>query len=46
MAEQEAGQTARKGGKGKILALFAALGAALAVITFWRRRRTGEEEEE
>ncbi len=46
MAEQEAGQIERKRGKGKILALFAALGAALAVFTFWRKRRSDEEEDE
>ncbi len=35
----------RKGGKGKLLAILAAVGAALAVFAFWRRR-SGEEEEE
>lgn len=45
MAEQEEG-TERKGGLGRLMALLAALGAALAVFAFWRRRRGAEEESE
>jgi hypothetical protein len=43
MAEHEEGK--RKGGKGKLLALLAALGAAIAIFAFWRRRRASEDEE-
>lgn len=46
MAEHEEGQEPRKRGKGKLLAILAAVGAALAVLTFWRRRRASELEEE
>ncbi len=42
MAEQE---EERKGGKGRIIAILAAIGAALAILAFWRRRRGGEESE-
>ncbi|HXG36493.1 MAG TPA: hypothetical protein VNL15_05960 [Dehalococcoidia bacterium] len=43
MSEQE---EARKGGKGRFIALLATLGAIIAVISFWRRRSREEEEEE
>ncbi len=46
MAEQEEGQEKRKGGKGKLLAFLALIGAAVAFLMFWRRRRASEEEEE
>jgi len=46
MAEQEEGQEKRKGGKGKLLAFLALIGAAVAFVMFWRRRRASEEEEE
>ncbi len=45
MAEQEEGQEKRKGGKGKLLAFVALIGAAVAFLMFWRRRRGSEEEE-
>lgn len=40
MAEQE---EKRKGGMGRLLALLAALGAIVAALAFWRRRRGQEE---
>ena len=45
MADNEEGQEKRKGGKGKLLAFLALIGAAVAVLMFWRRRRASEEEE-
>jgi len=36
----------RKGGKGRILALLASIGALVAVLAFWRRRGHEEETEE
>ena len=45
MAEQEEGQEKRKGGKGKLLAFVALIGAAVAFLMFWRRHRASEEEE-
>lgn len=42
MAEHE---EERRGGKGRVLAILAAIGAALAILAFWRRRRGGEEGE-
>ena len=46
MAEQEEGQEKRKGGKGKLLAFLALIGAVMAFLMFWRRRRASEEEEQ
>lgn len=47
MGDNGEGQEKRKGGKGKILAFLAVIGAAVAFLMFWRRRRgSGEEEEE
>lgn len=43
MAEQE--ETRKKGGKGKVLALLALVGAAVAALAFWRRRSASHEEE-
>ena len=37
MAQEE-----RKGGKGRLLAMLAAVGAIIAALSFWRRRRGGE----
>ncbi len=34
----------RKGGKGRLLALLAFLGAIVAALAFWRRRRGQSEE--
>ncbi len=45
MAEQGEGQEERKGGKGRFLAILAAVGAVLALLAFWRRRRAAEDEE-
>lgn len=46
MAAKEEGQEKRKGGKGKLLAFLALIGAAIAFLMFWRRRRGSDEEEE
>lgn len=46
MAEQEEFQEEHKRGKGKLMALMAAVGAVLAVFAFRRRRHPSEEEEE
>ena len=35
----------RGGGFGRILAFLAAIGAILALLAFWRRRRGSEEED-
>ncbi len=45
MAEEEEIQE-KKGGKGKLLAFLALIGAAVAALTFWRRRGADQEEEE
>lgn len=42
MAEEE-GQK-KRGGKGRILAFLALIGAAVAAMMFWRRRGGSEEE--
>jgi hypothetical protein len=37
----------RRGGKGRLLAILALLGAGVAFLMFWRRRKSsGEDEEE
>src|SRR5438132_8332136 len=46
MADDENGEEKRKGGKGKLLALLALIGAGVAFLMFWRRRGGSEEEEE
>ncbi|MFQ6019237.1 MAG: hypothetical protein ACE5KW_00595 [Dehalococcoidia bacterium] len=40
MAEQE---EEHRGGKGRLMALLAAIGAIVAALAFWRRRRSHEE---
>lgn len=45
MAEQAEGQQERKGGIGRLLAILAAVGAAVALLSFWRRRHSAEEED-
>ena len=42
-AEQEEAQK-KKGGKGKLLAFLALIGAVIAALAFWRRRGAEEEE--
>lgn len=46
MGDNGEGQEKRKGGKGKLLALLALVGAGVAFLMFWRRRKGEEEEEE
>lgn len=46
MADEENGEGKRKGGKGKLLALLALVGAGVALLMFWRRRGGAEEGEE
>jgi len=44
MAEQESPETGeKKGGKGKKIAILAAIGAAVAALMWWKRH--GKEEE-
>jgi len=45
MAEQAEGQPQRKGGMGRVLTILAAVGAVVALLAFWRRRHSTEEEE-
>jgi len=44
MAEVEE-EGKRKGGKGKLLAILAVIGAAVAFLMFWRRRGGSDDEE-
>jgi hypothetical protein len=47
MAEQESPETQeKKGGKGKLIAILAGIGAAVAALMWWRRRGGGPEEGE
>lgn len=46
MGDNGEGQEKRKGGKGKLLAFLALLGAVAAFFMFWRRRQGSEEDEE
>lgn len=46
MADNGEGQEKRKGGKGKLLAFLAVIGAAVAFLMFWRRRKGDEDEDE
>jgi hypothetical protein len=47
MADDENGEEKGKGGKGRLLALVALVGAAAAALVFWRRRKgSGEDVEE
>jgi hypothetical protein len=46
-AEQmEAQEEKKRGGKGKLLAFLAVIGAAVAFMAFWRRRGGSEEDED
>ena len=46
MEEQDSPETQeKKGGKGKLLAILAGIGAAVAALMWWRRRGAKEEEE-
>ena len=46
MEDTAEGQEKRKGGKGKVLALLAIVGAAVAFLMFWKRRGGDEDEDE
>ena len=46
MADNGEGQEKRKGGKGKLVALLALIGAGVAFLMFWRRRKGDEDEED
>ncbi len=46
MEDTAEGQEMRKGGKGKLLAILAIVGAAVAFLMFWRRRGGDEDEDE
>jgi uncharacterized protein HemX len=47
MAEQESPETQeKKGGKGKKIAILAAIGAGVAALMWWKRRGKSEEEGE
>lgn len=46
MEDTAEGQEKRKGGKGKLLALLAIVGAAVAFLMFWKRRGSDEDEDE
>jgi hypothetical protein len=45
MTEAEQEEPRKKGGKGKLLAILALVGAAIAALAFWRRRGGSELEE-
>jgi uncharacterized protein HemX len=45
MADMEEGQGKRKGGKRRLVAILAVIGAAVAFVMFWRRRGVSEDEE-
>jgi hypothetical protein len=36
----------RRGGKGRLLAILAVIGAGVAFLMFWRRRKSSDEDEE
>jgi hypothetical protein len=47
MAEQESPEAQeKKGGKGKKIAILAAIGAGIAALMWWKRRGKSEEEGE
>ena len=46
MPDNGEGQEKRKGGKGKLLAMLAIIGAGVAFLMFWRRRKGDEDEDE
>jgi hypothetical protein len=46
MGDNGEGQEKRKGGKGKLLAFLAIIGAAVAFLMFWKRRGSSDEEDE
>ena len=47
MAEQESPETQeKKGGKGKKIAIFAAIGAGIAALMWWKRRGKQDEGEQ
>ncbi len=46
MADNGEGQEKRKGGKGRVLAILAIIGALVAFLMFWRRRGGSDEEDD
>ncbi len=46
MGDNGEGQERRKGGRGRFLAILAIIGAAVAFLAFWRKRRSEDEDEE
>ena len=47
MAAEESPETQeKKGGKGKLIAILAGIGAAVATLMWWRRRGSKEQEED
>ncbi len=46
MEDTAEGQEKRKGGKGKLVAMLALIGAGVAFLMFWRRRKGDEDEDE
>lgn len=46
MGDNGEGQEKRKGGKGKLLAFLALIGATVAFLMFWRHRHSSDEDED
>ena len=46
MADMTDTQEKKRGGKGKIFALLAGIGAVIAIFAFWRRRRPADDEDD
>ncbi len=46
MSEMDTEQEKKGGGKGKLFALLAGIGAIFAVLMFWRRRGGADDDED